>query len=88
MNSKQPSASEMCPAQQLRKVEYRELKPDLSTSDFNILAQLDWPSKTASLWTGREWAVLFFVVCLEGINNCVCLLFWDKTVAPPSDVFT
>lgn len=54
MNSKQPSASETCPAQQLRKSEYRELKPDLNTSDFNILAQDDWPSKTISLWTGRE----------------------------------
>lgn len=41
MNSKQPSASETCPAQQLRKSEYRELKPDLNTSDFNVLAQDD-----------------------------------------------
>lgn len=62
MNPEEPSVSETCPAQQIRKSKNRELKPDPSIFDFNILVEDDWPSKTvASGQVGNELYNILFI---------------------------
>lgn len=63
MNPKELSVSETCPAQQIRKTENRELKPDPSIFDFNILVQDDWPSKTVA--SGQVGSELYNILFIE-----------------------